>query len=208
MNSAPSEVASATDFQDLVVRTEGLQPWRRVFHAASGVLLAITVGALGPGSTATRALLAFAVVFGVVLDIVRLNSLATNRWFFRRFSALVSPREAAGVASSTWYVVGVLLVQLTMPAAFLVPSILVLALADPAASVVGRVWGRRPLGKGSVEGALTFWVVATATMAPTAGVPKALGAAALVAICEVLPTKADDNLLIPIVAALALWMMG
>jgi len=105
-------------------------------------------------------------------------------------------------------VVGVLAVHLAFPGPLLVPSVLVLALADPAASVVGRLWGRRKVGKGSVEGLATFWVVAAVVLVPFVGLPTASGIAAVVALSEVLPTKLDDNLVIPFVTALALWISG
>ena len=85
---------------------------------------------------------------------------------------------------------------------------LVLAFADPAASVVGRLWGKRPLGKGTWEGTTVFYLVACLTLAPGIGVPFAAAVAAVVAMVEMLPVGLDDNFTIPVATAAALWMLG
>ncbi|MGI9628186.1 MAG: diacylglycerol/polyprenol kinase family protein [Longimicrobiales bacterium] len=208
MKQETAERAQSSDFQDLVRRTEGVQLWRRAFHAAGGVLLAIVVDALGPKSPETTTLILAGLATGGLLDFVRLNSRTANRRFFTWFSRLASPREAANIASSTWYVVGVLAVHLLLPAAYLVPAILVLALPDPAASIVGRLWGRHPLGKGTMEGSAVFLIVATLVLAPFVGLGHALWVALVVTAFEVLPLPVDDNVVIPVVAGVTLWVAG
>ncbi|HSG47459.1 MAG TPA: hypothetical protein VLA43_06605, partial [Longimicrobiales bacterium] len=46
------------DLDALVARTEGLQPWRRVFHAVSGLVVGLGPGALGLPQGLTLTLLA------------------------------------------------------------------------------------------------------------------------------------------------------
>lgn len=192
-------------FDALVGRTQGVQPWRRVFHAAAGVGLAATGHWVGADSTGTgfRLALAVGLVAALAIDAIRLRFPAANAAFFAWFRVLASPREARGVASSSWYAAGALAVALFVPAHF-VAAMLVLALADPAASVVGRLWGTRPLGKGSWQGSAAFIVVAAAVLTPLTGVPTALAAAAVAAALEVLPVGIDDNLTTPLAVAVAL----
>ena len=196
------------EFRAAVRSTEGLQPWRRLFHMGGGVGIAAFVAVVGRDSPVPAATLGSALAAALVLDWIRLRSRVANTLFFRRFSALASPREAGRVASSTWFLLGVLAVLLLAPAGWFVPAVLVLALADPAASVVGRLWGRHGLGKGSWEGTGAFFLVAAVVLTPLAGLPAALIAAALVAALEVLPTGIDDNLTVPLAAVLALWLVG
>jgi len=87
-----------------------------------------------------------------------------------------------------------------------IAAILVLGLADPAAGVVGRIWGRRPLGKGTVEGTTTFWLVATLVLVPFFGWPPALLAAGVAAVSEIVPGLVDDNLVIPVITGAVLWL--
>lgn len=203
--------SSGTDpggsFSDLVARTEGLQPWRRVFHAVSGLLLALAPGALGLDPRDTALLLggATAVLFGA--DWFRLRNPSANRLFFLVFRRLASPREAGGMASSTWYALGATLVWALVPGVPAVAALLVLGLADPAASVFGRSWGRRPLGKGSWVGSTTFVVVAFGVLVGFLSGPMALGVAGVVAAAEVMPLKVDDNLTIPVVTGALVWAL-
>lgn len=193
-------------FAELVARTRGLQPWRRIFHAASGVILALGPGALGLDARTTAALLAAGTTGLFVADVLRLRVPAANRLFFTVFRKLASPREAGSLASSTWYALGATLVWALTPGAPAVAAILVLGLADPAASVVGRTWGRTPLGKGTRLGSGTFFGVACAVLLVTAGWPAALPAAVAATVAEVIPFGPDDNLTIPLATAAVLWV--
>lgn len=196
------------DFQALVDRTEGLQPWRRVFHACSGVLLALAPGVLGLSRATTLLLLSIALAVALGLDLVRLRAPMVNRAFFQVFSRLASPREAAGIASSTWFVTAALLAYALFPPPHAAAGLLVLGLADPAAGVVGRIWGSRRLGKGSLQGTATFFGVAWGVLAAATGEPfRALPVALGVALMEIAPGLIDDNLVIPLVTGGLLWLI-
>lgn len=198
----------AEPLDSLVRRTEGLQPWRRLFHVAGGITIAGAVAWLGLDSPEARIVLGGAVALALVMDLARLRVEKLNRLFFHYFARLASPREAEGVASSTWYLFGAFLVLLFAPPRTFLPVMLVLALADPAASVVGRLWGRRPLGKGTWEGTTVFYLVAASVLVPHVGLPLAAAVAGVVAASEVMPLGLDDNLVIPVVAAAMMWVLG
>ncbi len=186
-------------FEELVARTAGLQPWRRLFHVVGGAGVAGIVHYLSPHAASTRWLFGGALALTFLADMLRLRSETLNRWFFSTFRTLVCPREVEHL-SLTWFLLGVFVV-LWLPEPTAVPAILVLALADPAASVIGRVWGRRRLGKGTAEGTAAFFVTAVVVLVPFVGVAPSIGVAAVAAAVEVLPTGVDDNLLIPAVTA-------
>jgi dolichol kinase len=192
----------------LVERTRGLQPWRRVFHVANGIAMAFLPPALSLGGRALVLTLAILFATLLALDIARLRVTRLNGLFFAAFPALASPREAGRIASSTWYVAGVALVFALFEPTIAVAAVLVLALADPAASVVGRLCGRRRLGKGSIEGSTAFatvaFVVLSFFVSPAAAAVAALTAAAV----EIAPWKLDDNVTVPLAAAAALWLLG
>lgn len=198
----------AAEFEQAVRRTEGVQPWRRLFHAAGGLAIVAFVQVTGPESIQALAGIGGGLVTALLLDWARLRFVGANTAFFRMFSRLASPREAAGIASSTWYLAGALAVLVIFPAPLFIPSILVLAFADPAASVVGRIWGRHRLGKGTWEGTGVFFMVSAGVLIPLAGVGAGLFAAAVAAAAEVLPTGLDDNVVVPLGTALALWLAG
>jgi dolichol kinase len=178
-DSAPAQTAAELDA--LVGRTVGLQPLRRVFHAGNGVAMALAPGALGLGKLETAWIYGAIFVTLAIGDAIRLHAPRLNILFFKTFPSLASPREATGVASSTWYALGIFLTWVLFPPALAVPAILVLALADPSASVVGRLVVRNPI---------------------------VLAVAAIVALVEIVPWRVDDNLTIPLSAALLLSVLS
>ncbi len=201
-------VKRETDFESAVRHTEGVQPWRRLFHSGGGLAMIALAHFAGADSSVMLAIVAAGVGVALILDLVRLRFEAANTVFFRWFAALASPREAEKVASSTWFLIGALTLLLFAPPGLFVPAMLVLAFADPAASVVGRLWGRRRLGKGTWEGTTVFFLVALIVLTPVVGFQPALVGAAAAAAFEVVPSGVDDNLLVPLVTAGALWLAG
>lgn len=159
-----------------------------------------------PRSTAA-ALLAAGAILVLVADAFRLRHPPANELFFRAFRLLASPREASGLASSTWYAVAVAAAVAFFPLHHAVSGILVLALADPAGSYVGQRWGRRPFLGGTIAGSLTFCVVAGVVLALRH--PPAVAAVAVVAatLAERCSWPLDDNLTIPLVTG-ALTTLG
>jgi dolichol kinase len=189
-------------------RRRGVQPWRRVFHAGNGLMISFFPPMLGLGRWQIVAILGGFLVLLTGFDLARLRSPKLNVLFFRLFPSLASPREMTKIASSTWYLLGAIVVFALFPARLAVPAILVLALADPAASTVGRLWGRRKIGKGSWLGSTVFAVIAFAILAAYFGPAAAAAPALIIAAAEILPWSLDDNLTVPIVGATALWLLG
>lgn len=110
--------------------------------------------------------------------------------------------------SPTWFLLGVVLVLWFPGRTLAAPSILVLAAADPAASVVGCHGGTRPLGKDSLEGPAAFFLGAAAVLIPFVGILTALPAAAVGTPVEAFTTRLDDNVVIPVVTAVCLPVSG
>jgi len=198
----------APELVPLIARTRGLQPWRRAFHSANGVAVALLPAALGLGKATVLLVLGMLLVVVLAADVARLRVAELNALFFRLFPSLASPREAVRIASSTWYLIGVFLTYAIFPMRVAVPGILVLALADPAAGTVGRLWGRRRLGQGTWFGSATFLAVAFAVLAVGLGPAAGLTAALMVTLVEAVPWKLDDNLTVPLAAAFAAWVVG
>jgi len=206
--SESSEKPGAGNLSEVVDKTKGFQPWRRVFHATNGtlVVLALTVF----GMTVPTAIWILGVVLGVsvVMDVLRLLDPKLNVLFFRTFSSLASPREETKLASSTWYALSALLVLLLFPKAYALGGILTLAWADPAANIVGKRWGRRRFLSGTVRGTGAFALVAFLALALFVPWWLAFPTAVLTAVVEASPVKLDDNLIVPVTAAIILQVLG
>ncbi len=136
-----------------------------------------------------------------------------NRYFLSRFSFVLKESESRNLTGSTYFLLGSLLTLLLFPQQAAAAALIYTAVADPAAAVVGRRWGRRRLKSGkSLEGSLAFLATALAVgviLGPT-GLPfRAAAAGAVVAtLVEVLPIRLDDNLSVPLAsAAIMAWLL-
>lgn len=194
------------DLERLVASTAGPRHARRLVHAGLGAGLASLLWVLEPSRTVAAAAVAGAVAGLLALDVARLAVPRVNLWFYRLLRPLLTPREAQRVAGSTWYVAGILAAVALFPPGAAVPATWVLALADPAAGWVGRRWGRRPLGAGTLEGFAVFVLVAGAILTVAVPLPAALLGAIVGGLVEIAPWRVDDNLTIPPVVAGVLWI--
>lgn len=129
------------------------------------------------------------------------------------FATIAHPHEYDTINSATWYGVALLLLSLTNPTVGVI-GVTVLGVADPAAAAVGRSYGRIRLpGNRTLEGSLGFFVAGTLSTALALSWLHPLGslgatfwvaacAALAGAIGELLGKFPDDNLTVPVFAAL------
>lgn len=186
---------------ELVARTEGPQPWRKAFHAFNAVVIAFALEFVAPSRGIAIAALFMVTAIVFIADAVRLRSSSANELFFRAFHRLASPREARGIASSSWYALGMLVAVAVFPLHTAVSAVLVLGLCDPAAAYVGRRFGTRPFLGGTLEGSMAFFIVAALILGLRHSWPAALAAAAAAALAERRSWPLDDNLAVPVVCA-------
>lgn len=199
---------SSPDLDDLVGRTAGAQPGRRLFHALCGLGIWVVLHYSTVSSRTAVILLVGCFLVALAADLIRLGVPSINRVFFRTFPYLASPRERSHIASSTWYLLGVAGALVLFPRSFAEAGVLVLALADPVASWFGRKYGRRPFGSGSVLGSALFSLVTLILLVSVVGVPTAIGATIVVTLIEAARWPIDDNLSIPLSTAGALWLLS
>lgn len=186
---------------------------RSLFHVASGVF---TLGLLRllPGRAWLIAVASVFFAAAWTMEAARRRSPAVNERLMRFFGPVAHPHERHRVNSSTWYVTALLLLSLVAPLHAAEIGIVVLAVADPAAGLIGRRFGRTRLRAGrSLEGTLGFVAVGAlaglALLAVFHGIPwpsrivLALAGAVAGALAELSSTRLDDNFTIPLAAAAA-----
>jgi len=159
--------------------------------------------------TTNQIVVGLGIVFAgsLAIDLARLSAPKANRLFYRMFPSLLTPRDAGRLASSTWYVLGVLLVFLLFPRNVAIAATLVLAVADPVGNVVGRTMGTRPFGTGTVEGTLGLVLASFLAIVFLVGPLNAAAASAATGWVETRRIPVDDNLTVPLAAGLVLWLM-
>lgn len=152
------------------------------------------------------------------LELARSRSARARAVLLGVFRAIAHPHERYQVNSSTWFATALTVLGLVFDPRLCAVGVIVLGIADPAAALVGRRWGRtRLVGQRSLEGTLTFAVVAFAAAfgvlaayhgdtTMTARLLVAGGAAIAGAIAELFSRRVDDNFSIPLSAAAGGWL--
>lgn len=179
---------------------------RKLIHVGASVI-AVAIVWLTPALTG-RTMLACAVFVALSVEILRRLNAGVGRAFLRSFGALLRAHETHGLTGATMLAVGFLVAALIFPPHVAGVGMLYAGVGDAASALVGRRWGsiRFPWGK-SVQGSAAFFAAAVAAgwVAPEVAFLPALVAALAATLFESFPTVIDDNLMVPIVGALAAW---
>lgn len=189
---------------------------RNVFHAAGGLTAVAMVEFVIAPSTMVWVALGFC-IYAWTMEAARRLVPGVNEKLMRLYGKVAHPHEWHRVNSATWFTTALLLLALTGEPLLCAVACAVLGLADPAAALIGRRFGRTRLVNGrSLEGSSAFFVVGfSISLAIAVGLhaipwgPAIVGAAAaagLAALVELFSRRIDDNLTIPLAAAGGAWL--
>ncbi len=186
---------------------------RNAFHALNGIVAVLMYELVLSREQALWVLGSILAVFGI-LEITRRFSDRWNDFLVDKlFGAISRPSERYRVNSATIYLVALILIVAAFPREAVGAAALILGLGDPAASIVGKRWGRRKLFRDkSLAGTLGFVVVSFVAVAiyfvlvdAVSGTAATLGVAAVLAVVgaatELLSSRIDDNFSIPVICA-------
>ena len=129
-----------------------------------------------------------------------------GRLFDLIFGKIIRESEDTSFTGATYTLLGSFLTVLIFEKEIAIASLLILVLADSSAALLGRKWGKTPLLGKSVEGTITFFIVATVIVLVFPGlsrIPAFLGAVVATAV-ELFPSPVNDNLMIPLAAAVTM----
>lgn len=186
---------------------------RSGFHVTAGFVSLALIRVL-PGRWWLFALAAAFATFAWTSEFLRRRSPEINAKLMSFFGPVAHAHERHHTNSSTWYVTALALIAAFAPMRGAELAVLVLGLADPAAGVVGRRFGRIQLSANrTLEGTLTFvvvgalaslvWLTATGA-APIQALLVSLIAGTAGALAELGSSRRfDDNFSIPVAVALA-----
>jgi len=151
-------------------------------------------------------------VLAIGVEVSRRLSPALNKEFCERiFGAVSRPHETHNITSATWYSLALFLGVWLLPQHAIEAGTIVLGVADPAASLVGKAWGKTKIYRDkSLEGSLGFFFTALATLviffslisggysALAIGITS-VAVAAVTTVAELYAGRIEDNFSIPIV---------
>lgn len=177
---------------------------RRLIHVALS-LAAIAPVLLLPRGWAVL-LLGGAVACAAAVEAGRRRGRMRAR-FLALFGGMLKPRERDEISGATWLAVAFLLSAALFPPHIAATAMLYGGLGDPAASFVGRKWGRPQSGGKSWQGFLGGFLVDSAAglAMPGVGTTAALIGALAASLTEALPLPLDDNLRTTLAGGVALW---
>ncbi len=180
---------------------------RQAWHLVGGSVFPL-LALVASRQTVLLGLALAGAVFGAV-DVLRLGSASVSAWTSQHIPML-REEERHRPTGSTYFVAGALVVFLVFDTSIAANAVLIQAVADPAAAVVGSRWGRHRWKRKSLEGSLAYLVAAIAAgsvLLPTylgLGLPLLALAALVAAAFEFLPLPVDDNLRVPVLTAVVL----
>ena len=182
---------------------------RKALHLLA---LSIPLGAWWLGMPAALYLLAPVALVAVLADVTRAFSPSFNAVIRGVFGTLMRAEELPAVRTgvrfngATCVLVGAALMVLVVPLRVAVPVLIMTMLSDAAAALVGRRWGRHPWGSlsATMEGTAAFVATGLGVMAfvPSVATGPAVAGVGVAALVEALPLPINDNIRVPVAAAL------
>lgn len=115
------------------------------------------------------------------------------------------------INGATWVLLGAVLTFSIFPKDIALAAFSILILGDAFAAIIGRLYGKTPLGNTgkSVEGSLAFVFFSCLVypLVPNLDFSPLLFTILIAAVVEALPLPLDDNIRIPLVAGSVLWLL-
>ena len=154
-------------------------------------------------------LLGTVVLIMILLEIFRMYIPFFTRIYEVIFRKIVRDEESEKFTGATFSFLGAFIAILIFEKEVAIFAMLVLSLSDSTAALVGRKWGSISLLGKSVQGTVTFLVIAIALALLVPGIPRteAVAAAVFTTLVELIPSPVNDNLLIPMSAGITLSLM-
>ncbi|HEY5565111.1 MAG TPA: phosphatidate cytidylyltransferase [Rhodothermia bacterium] len=188
--------------------------WRKALHLLS---LAIPVGLLILGRTTALYILVPIAAILVLSEVLRSRSQTVRDLIWKGFGFMMRPEEIPPAPAplrfngATWVLLGAcVVVSLFEPSAAAAAMVIGL-IGDAAAALVGRRFGRRPIGRRgkSLEGTIAFAVAAlpAAAFVPGPSLTGLVAAVIIAALVEGFGTPINDNLAVPLAAGIVLTLL-
>ncbi len=138
----------------------------------------------------------------LTVDYLRLKSDFIEKIFMRIFGSALRQHEKKNLTGATYVFTGSVVAIFLFPKEIAVPSLLILAISDTLAALIGIPFGKHKFLKKSLEGSAAFFISASIILAIfyPGNLLIAMLIAASVTLAEAYPINLDDNFLIPILS--------
>jgi len=126
------------------------------------------------------------------------------------FGNVLREEEKPTLMGATYFLFSTILVILLFQKSIAIASLLILAISDTAAALVGKGIGKIPVFGKTLEGATAFFLSALLIVWVYPGLDRFPGSLAALgaSVVEILPIRVNDNLTIPLVAGAIMFFCG
>ncbi len=206
--------------ETVLASRKNIQWGRKLAHAFNGIFFIYLLVYSNWPKTIVWSLTGGFVVWALSLETIRHLNPKVNKWVCRYFAPIMREREKTNINSAIFYIVAMAIVYFTFPIEVSMLTMLFIAIGDPVAGIVGVTWGKTKITSHvSVEGSLACFAACALLAALCAGVlfSKTLSFLPLIsfsllsgvvgAMAEASFKKLDDNLVMPLLSAPALWVL-
>jgi len=195
-----------------------LQIPRRIFHLLGGLGITLIYGVLFDHLTAVHIIGTAACCF-FIFEHARIRYPEYNASFTKIAKPFLRAEEHLKESALLPFIVGVFLTILSFPKSIALASILVLSFCDPLAAIFGILFSKKKNKAGkSFEGSLAFFISSFLCIFLFFHFTRTqINYISLISVClifsivitfvERLPSKLDDNLIIPIASGFILWFL-
>ncbi|MBN2056315.1 glycosyltransferase [bacterium] len=143
----------------------------------------------------------------LLIDLARLTLPAVNAWFYKRLHMLIREDERKSLNTSTWFCMAIFITVLLYEKNVAVVALLFLSFGDPVAAIIGSTYGTRKVLNKSLQGSAACFIVCFVLAQMLFPLHIALWAALCATIFELLSSKINDNLAIPLFSGLAITLL-
>jgi len=146
------------------------------------------------------------------VELLRRDNPRIQEIFLRCFSNVLRAHERQGMTGTGWYLISASLSVILFERELAIVCLCFLILGDLFAALIGKRWGKIKIFSKSLEGSLACFVICLTVGLPVAWLfhlePTVILIGALTAtIVELIPSRLDDNLTIPLISGLAMHIL-
>jgi dolichol kinase len=203
--------------EEIKATRSSLQIGRRLFHFLNGTIVATMYNLFLTHKQVVYVLgLTASLVY--LIDQVRVSYPEISRNFNFLNKLLLRAEEQLKQSAAVPYAMSLLLTILSFPKEISLIAIYTLSIADPLSAIIGIKFGKHKIAKNkSLEGSgaffistffISFFVLSSIFIGITWPILKASFLIALLAaLAELVPSRLDDNLTIPLFTAILAWIV-
>lgn len=151
----------------------------------------------------------FILILYLSYDTLRMKNKRFNKLIIKNAPFLVKDKERAGISSAIWLLLGVFIIIFFFSKEIVLISLVIFTFGDAAGSILGKRFHKIKIFDKSLEGNLfvfLFSFIAASIVAYSIGfsIYRVLLGSLAATIIQAFPIKLDDNLTMPIVAAIVM----